>query len=231
MKQLLFSLCFFSLLIPHAWSGNNNTVTKYRDHLRNQRYGEILVVTGGPLVFTGHVYNTIGLNDCPEKWWKSLDPQQIKKTFKAKSVILNGPRYFLMDRNALQNPGGVADFQGEQLRHLANVRLPLLRVLQGRSKPYTENRVMRTSEYLYRPGNRIYELVSPEGHRYVMQSYAQIVDPELNEPALKDLGEKLKLPKGWKYESRVLTRPLILRTSGVAYVLQDELLNSYQRAE
>jgi hypothetical protein len=35
------------------------------DQLRNTRYCEMLVVSGGPLGLTARVYNTLGLNDCP----------------------------------------------------------------------------------------------------------------------------------------------------------------------
>lgn len=200
-----------------------------RDRLWNVRYGEILLVTGGPLAFTGHVYNTLGLNDCPEAEWKALDPRKLKKQFKARTVILNGPRYFLMDKNTLANPGKVATFGGLEARHLADVDIPLTVLLRGKSKPYTENTVKRTSEYIFRKGRTIYELTSPAGARYVMQSYSQMIDPSLTEPDLAALGSRLQLPPGWRYRAIKLDRDLVLRASGTAHVLQDELQNSYQR--
>jgi len=201
-----------------------------RDHMRNARYGEILVVTGGPFQFVGHVYNTLGLNDCPEAAWKALDPKQIAKQWKARAVLLNGPRYFMMDRTSLANPGAVATFDGLQARHLADVQLSLLTILKGRAKPYTENTVKRTTEYLYRAGRPIYTLTAPDGRVYVLQTYAQIVDPHLTEADLATLGRRLKLPSGWKYAMRTPTHDLVLRANGTAYVLQDNLENSYQRA-
>jgi hypothetical protein len=200
-----------------------------RSHLRNARYGEILVVTGGPFSFTGHVYNTIGLNDCPQAAWEALDPATIKKQFKARSVILNGPRYFMMDTNALAHPGGVANFGPLEARHLADLAIPLTNVLRGRSRPYTENKVARTTKYVFKKDRPVYELVSPKGVVYVMQSYARIVDPKLSESDLPTLGKRLKLPDGWQYRVRVPKEDLVLTTSGTAYVLQDDLENSYQR--
>lgn len=200
-----------------------------RDNMFNARYGEVLVVTGGPFHYTAAVYNTLGLNDCPQKEWKALDPAKLKKEFKAKAIILNGPRYFLMDRNSLANPGKVATFGDLQLRHLADVPVSPANLLRGRSKPYEENQVKRKTEYLFRKGRTIYELVSPDGNSYVMQSYARIVDPKLSEPDLVNLGKRLALPKGWKYRAVTLDEDFYLRADGTAYVLQDELQNTYQR--
>lgn len=200
-----------------------------RDNMCDARYGEIIVVTGGPLNFTGHVYNTIGLNDCPEAAWKALDPQKIKNQFHARAVILNGPRYFLMDTSSIVNPGNVVSFDGLQARFLADLSIPLATVLRGGALPYTENKVMRTTRYLFKKGNTLYELISPQGTHYVMQSYSQIVDPKLTKANLTTLGTRLSLPAGWRYKVRSLTQDYIMKTSGVAYVLQDNLKNSYQR--
>jgi len=201
----------------------------WRDHMRNARYGEIVVVTGGPFQFVGHVYNTIGLNDCPEAAWKALDPKQLAKEWKARTVILNGPRYFMMDRISLANPGGVASFDGLQARHLADVEISLASVLRGKAKPYTDNVVKRTTVYVYSKGKMVYELLAPDGRVYVLQTYALIVDPHLTEADLASLGSRLHLPQGWKYQARKLDKDLELRTTGTAYVLQDDLENSYQR--
>jgi hypothetical protein len=200
-----------------------------RTHMRNERYGEILVVKGGLFSLTASVYNTIGLNNCPEAAWRALDPAVIKKLFSARAVILNGPRHFLMDSNAIQNPGPVASFGGLQARLLATLPLSSSMLLRGKSKPYTGNRVSRTTRYVFKKGRPVYELVSPKGVVYVMQSYSLIVDPRLTMAQLSTLGSRLKLPKGWQYRVRVPTENLVLSVNGTAYVLQDEFQNSYQR--
>ena len=218
-----------SLLLAAADNSAATSPTRTRDNLRGERYGEVIVVRGGPFVFTGEVFNTLGLNDCPEPLWKALDPRALKKEFRAAAVVLNGPRYFVMDRTSLANPGRIATFGGLEARHLANVRITLPTILRGRTAPYTENTVARTSEFLYRRGGRIYELIAPDGTRYVMQTYALIVDPDLTMADLKNLATRLRLPAGWQYRTRVLDRDLVLRAEGTAHVLQDDLENSYQR--
>lgn len=221
---ILLPALFGSLLTELSAS----TQFTMHDGFRNKRYGEIILIAGGPLQFVGHVYNTVGLNDCPQALWDQLDPKQIARENKARSVILNGPRYFMMDEIALQNPGPIKTFGGLEARHLADVKISLWTVLRGKSKPYTGNTVERTSRYVYKAGRPIFELIAPDGRRYVMQTYALIVDKTLQESDLPNLGERLKLPKGWKYQTRILEEDLVLTTSGTATVLQDDLMNSYQ---
>jgi len=223
LPALAALLCFSSLISVQAQT------IRSRDHMRNARYGEILIVKGGPFNFIGSVYNTLGLNDCPEAQWKALDPEKLKQQYKARAVLLNGPRYFLMDKNSIANPGGVSTFGGLQARHLADVQLSLFTFLRGKSKPYTENAVKRSTEYVFLRNRPVYTLVSPAGETYVMQSYALIVDPTLTMANLAGLGSKLKMPAGWKYNVLTPKSDLILRATGTAYVLQDELQNSYQR--
>lgn len=224
------ALCLAGLLAFTMGSAQAaEPVMKERSGLRDQRYGEILVVKGGPWSYTATVYNTIGLNDCPEAAWKKLDAKALKKELGAKSVLLNGPRHFMMDSNALANPGGVSTFDGLEARKLATVDITLPDILRGRSKPYTGNTVSRTTRYVFKAGLPVYELVSPKGDVYVMQSYSLEVDPTLTAADLPNLGKKLKLPRGWQYRVVTPKEDLVLTTSGTATVLQDDLLNSYQK--
>jgi haloalkane dehalogenase len=198
---------------------------KEQTNLRNTRYCEIFIVTRHLSSATAAVYNTLGLNDCPAKKWDSLDTNRLKKQFGAARVILNGPRYFTMDQNALRNPGKVESFDGLEARLVAQ-----LEVHKGKRVPYTENTVGRESQYVFDSGKNVYELLSRNGHIYIMQSYSQEVDKNLNEQGLLSLSSRLKLPKGWQYRVRKLDQDLVVRNAGGnAYVLQDELKNTYQR--
>jgi hypothetical protein len=201
---------------------------KERTNMRDERYCEVLVVTGNLLKAKAAVYNTIGLNDCPAAQWERLDAKQLKAELKAASVVLNGPRHFMMDRNAISTaPRTPATFGGIQMRLLAYVEVNPM--MQKRT-PYTENGVDRQTAYTYVAGKNIYQLVAPGGKRYIMQIYSQEVDKNLREAGLSQLGSKLKLPAGWKFEVIQLDKDLAVRNSGTkAYVLQDDLRNSYQK--
>ena len=204
-----------------------------REGMHGARYGEVLLVTGRLNRIEATVYNTLGLNECPDELWQALDTEAIKKAYRARAVILNGPRYFLMDKIAIADPGTeVFDFGGLQMRRLATVPLKLTSVLGGlRRQPYTEQPVRRTTVYVYDQGREVYELVAPDGTTYVMQSYSLQVDPTLTEADLPALGARLQLPDGWRYLARRLGEEWALEVNGEARVVQDELENSYQRVE
>ena len=202
-----------------------------RDNMRDARYCEMLVVTGGPLDLTAHVYNTLGLNDCPAQAWQALNADMLARQHGARKVILNGPRHFLMDQASLANPGETARFGDLDARLLADVALSPLMLLKGRGEPYEENQVQRSTRYLFRQGQPIHQLTATDGRRYVMQSYSQQIDPRLDQASLDRLGPRLKLPQGWSYQTLTPNRDLILEATGKATVLQDDLLNTYQRVD
>jgi hypothetical protein len=201
------------------------------DQLRNTRYCEMLVVSGGPLGLTARVYNTLGLNDCPEEAWRALDAKTLARQHDARKVILNGPRHFLMDQASLVNPGKTDRFGKLEARLLAEVELSPLMLLKERGEPYEDKQVKRSTRYLFRQGWSIHQVITADGRRYVMQSYSQQVDAQLNMASLDHLGTRLKLPHGWSYQTLMPTQDLILETNGTATVLQDDLLNTYQRVD
>jgi hypothetical protein len=73
---------------------------------------------------------------------------------------------------------------------------------------------------------------APEGKVWVMQSYANEVDPTLALAQLPELGAKLKdLPKDWTFEVKTLDRDLTVepeRVEGVARIVRDELHDVYE---
>ena len=234
-KSFAFLAISFVLTIGEACAQTPTQQTpifeKSISNLRNQRYCEVLIGKRDWLKLEVRVFNTQGLNLCPEAQWRALTKESIVKDYDASIAILNGPRYWMMDE--IQASGNTVNdvkesFGGIEMNLRATVKLSLLKQLMG-SKNYTANEVARTTNFVYRAGSAIYELTSPAGDVYVMQSYSQIVNPALNIKDLPVLSEQLKLPAGWTYRSRVLDQDLSLVANGVAYVLQDNLSNSYQR--
>jgi hypothetical protein len=200
--------------------------------MRGARYGEVLLISGHLTHFEAAVYNTLGLNDCPDALWSQLDAEVIAKDFKARAVILNGPRYFLMDSTTVESEidDEPVSFGGLQMRRMATVRIPLRRMIGGvKRSPYAENVVERTTTYVYERGRVVYELAAPDGATYVMQSFSLQVDPTLSESRLESLGDRLRLPEGWRYQVRKLDADWSVRADGAAYLIQDDFENSYQR--
>src|SRR5262249_21302415 len=95
-------------------------------------------------------------------------------------------------------------------------------------KPYTEHKVSRRTQFSFDAGGPVFELMSPSGDLYVMQSYSQIVDRSLRMADLQNLGSRLKLPAPWRFRTRILSAPLTVIATGEARIVQDEFENTYQ---
>ena len=94
--------------------------------------------------------------------------------------------------------------------------------------PYTVNKVSRNTVFVFNAGEEVYELMDPQGQRWVMQTWSQVADPNLSRADLPGLAGRLNLPEGWTYQPRVLTETLrVDTTTGAAQVTQDDLTNSY----
>ena len=61
-------------------------------------------------------------------------------------------------------------------------------------------------------------LEAPDGSRYAMQAYSQIVDKSLDYAGLSALGNRLKLPSGWRYTTLTPETDLVLGAKGTATV-------------
>ena len=199
--------------------------------LRNVRYCEVITIRRERLTLNVEVYNTLGLNFCPAEAWRKLDANALAKERKLTAVKLNGPRYWTIDAIEAQGAtarGRIEDFGGVPMVLRATLSTKIWQGSVG-DKFYTPNSVKRTTVFHYRAGRPVYELVSPKGEVYMMQSYAQIADPALTMDDLGKLGERLKLPQGWTFRTRVLSEDYALKADSTTYVINDEMYNSYQR--
>jgi haloalkane dehalogenase len=204
----------------------------------NRRYCEILLVLEASAVLQAQVYNSLGLNDCPQPLWDALDLNAIATEREALLAIKNGPRYWVLDRIAPLNNedtmpidgfGDTATFGGIDMRLVAVVELTS--GASGENEPYVVNEVQRSTVFTFVAGRRVFELEDPDGGVYVMQSMSQVIDPELQLYELVSLDEVLDLPDGWIFRTRVLQEELELVADGLARVVTDDLLNTYQKVE
>lgn len=191
------------------------------------RYCEVLELHGSPPNASVTVWNTLGQNRCPESVWKSLNPATIAHHFGDTLVVLNGPRYFLMD-SVSATVGAHRTFNG--LRTTEAATIPIRSATDLARPTYTDRTIDRANTWTWGAGRTLYELVAPGGDVYVMQAYAQIVDPNLTLSQLAGIGHRLKPPAGWRYRTVHLRRPYVLSVSRSATIVQDELENTYQLA-
>jgi len=145
------------------------------------------------------VYNTLGLNDCPAATWDAITEADMRTHFGAVTVLLNGPRHFLMDEisgDGATAAGKTIEAGGLAMTERASLDLGIFDLLRG---AYQERKVDRQTRYLFKAGNPVFVLDVPDGSRYVMQAYAQIVDKELTYASLRKLGARLTLLSGWRF--------------------------------
>lgn len=199
--------------------------------LRNYRYCEVIPVFRTRLTLNVEVYNTLGLNACPAELWAELDADAMAESLGAVGMKLNGPRYWVINKIAREGEsaaGKTADFGGIEMTLGPTIDTEHWEGTFG-SAFHTETGVRRSTTFTYSSGSMVYELTSPQGDVYRMQSYSHIVDPRLTIDDLETLGERLDLPEGWSYQARVLTEDSKLTARGLAYVINDNLSNVYQK--
>jgi hypothetical protein len=203
------------------------TPQKLVPDMRGVRYGEVLAVYLRENGLEAEVFGTQLINDCPQELWDTLDAETVAAEMGAIMAKLNGPRYWTLDGfgTKLQPVEPIMrDFNGIMMRRIAVVELGP----EPKMGPYNEMKVNRQVIFFFDAGQTVHELVNPEGLAYVMQALCVGVDPTMSVDSLDTLGERLSMPEGWSYRSRVLTEDLIIDTTGSpATVLQDEFENSY----
>ena len=197
------------------------------DHMRGVRYGEVLAMFLRDTGLEAEVYGTQMLNDCPQELWETLNADEIAKDMGAVFVKLNGPRYWVLDglgsKVAVIEPV-FKDFNGIQMRRIATIPIGA----DFAAGPYTIRNVNRGAVFFFDAGKTVYELVDPDGRALIMQARCVGVDPNMAEESLATLGERLALPEGWSYRTRVLETELVVDTSAtLATVVQDEFENTY----
>lgn len=198
------------------------------ENVRGSRYCEIIYTK---LSLTLPVYSTFNLNNCPEAVWKTISTDEIKKETGASKVLLNGPRFFLMDKIVKSHliNSQIVTLGGIQVREAGILHLSFKDLVMG-FRPYIEHEVKRDTIWVYDAGKPVYELINPAGQVFVMQSYSIQHEPQ-TEASLSNLGEKLKPPIGWTFRAGNLkVQGEVVAVKQQAVVIQDELRNTYQLA-
>lgn len=227
LRSFLFSWTLILAVTLGACSETSSSGASLSS-LRGVRYCEVIAVANNG-AFRADVYGTQGLSDCPLSQWEALDPDSIQEELGALAILMNGPRFWLIDRATAFSEIGESRFFGQlEMRLLATVALSPGDLSES---PYQERSVVRDTKFGFVAGSEVYELIAQSGKVYVMQSYAHIIDDTLNESDLPTLGETLQLPEGWTYRARVVEEDyVVVDQDGIATVVQDELQNTYQLA-
>ena len=192
---------------------------------RDMRFGEILVFRQAHI----DVYNTTPNNDCPAELWDALDPETLKKEYRAHKVILNGPHYWMFDEGSFKY-GDTESFGGLEASWVAKLplRTAIKAAMTGGAEPFEIFTPTKTQKIVYEAGKPVYEIVDPDGHAYVLQAH----DEENPMDTLADMGNRMKdIPEGWSYRTRTLDQDLVLDLSPdeTIYAVGDEYQQYYTR--
>jgi len=197
-----------------------------------KRYCELMLVKlqSNPLLHI-QVWNTFGLNSCPDAAWKATTTSAAVKALATANsmdqVSVNGPRWWVFNQI-----GGVLTTEVKTFGTIT-MRQAAVLDLGGPPVPFVELTVQRTSTWIYDKGTYVRVLTAPNGRKYAMQAFTNMVSSKVTEKSLNTLasGSKplLKLPAGWSYKATKLTKQLKVLAEGTMTVVQDNLKNTYSR--
>jgi hypothetical protein len=178
-------------------------------------------------------YNSTGTDICTPEKFAALDKEKIKAETGAKEVFLNPSRRWTFDLLDVFEDGIERTFGGIKMTWMGVV--PVEELEKGVTKGhYVPGYIFRNNQYTFKKGREIHLLDAPGGEVFVMQSFTNFKQKDVSFANARNLGSKLTLPPGWKYRSVILDRDLIVnqkRTSGMAHVFQDDMLNAYQGSD
>jgi hypothetical protein len=214
----------------HLVAGKKVQLTSFRPH----RFCEVALITGtskGNAI--AEFYNSTGADDCTPEKFEALDKKKIIEETKSREAFLNPSRYWLMDDFWVYEAGVDRTFGEIKMTWMGVVPVEELEkaVTKGH---YVPGYIYRNTQYKFNKGSEVYLLDAPDGEVFVMQSFTNDVQKEVDINHIKDVGRLLHLPPGWKFRAVVLDRDLIVnqqKTNNYAHVFQDDLKNAYQGSD
>ncbi len=176
------------------------------------------------------VYNTTGLNDCPQAKYDPMDAKVLAQKTQSDVVWKNPRRFWMMDHLTFSLVGEPRDFDGLSFNFVAKMQMPpgFDTSKDQSAHAYNPMKIHRVTTYEYLKGRMVFLLRSPDGHTWVMQTYTNHVDHSLTEADLPNLAKRLNLANGWQFKAKTLDRDLTINTTGLANIVPDDLANMYQ---
>lgn len=207
-------------------------VATNRIHVKNARdtkFGGCAVIIGTGRHARARMHATTGISECLANTTDAIDPVKLAKELGADMCAVNKGRIWTIDEAELLG-GYRVDFHGVKMGWVGEMIVKDL--MDQFHNAYLPCLIQRFTNWIYHVGKPVHILRDPEGTTWVMQEYTKNVDPTLTIDNLHTVGKKLKnLPKGWKFETKVLTEELSLdtmRSDGWASIMRDELGCTYQ---
>jgi hypothetical protein len=210
------------------------------DNLRGYRFEEIDLIARDAIkkILYVSIYNTTGQNggedtrdSAPRSFAEHVEPKKIAKRYQALSASASEPRYWALDWLA-DRIGAVREFDGLEAAWMGNGMAAEARLSpKSSSEAYRVAPFPRTAIEGFKKGTKIYVLDDPKGHVWVLAAYTSGGAPSASLDDLDSLGDRLKLPPGWKFRVVALDRELILESKGgFAASIEDDKGDVYHLA-
>jgi hypothetical protein len=218
--------------------------TLHFTNLRHYAFCEFYLGFGKPDPKTQlEIYNTTGTtgpnSGCPAATFAALDMKKLAVGLGATVVIPNptvqkARKWWVMDELYLYSSGETYNFSGVSAIWVGRMGLGDLKAAaQAAKTPYMPLTNTQLTQWVFKSGSTVFLLRAPAGKVYVMQAVTNTVDPDLTYTQLPQLGSRLKkLPPGWTYDVKQLTKDLTfdLRNAtpvGFKHLTLDEFGNVY----
>ena len=207
--------------------------TKQISNLRGHRYCQITTIKRVGFNLKAEIYSTINQNKCPEKIWKKIEPQIIKKEMDLIKVRLNGPRFFLVDSIKKNNikSSELKSFNGLMMKKSLVLKIGFKDLVSGQKKNYVPRKIKNNSLLQFNLGSEVYELIDPKNNIFIMQSFSNQINNGISLENISQIGKILNLPPKWKFRTRILKKDLLIGAKKGLTIIQDEYKNTYLKVE
>jgi len=221
---------------------------------KNDQYCVFFVIETKLLEVKVSKFSSHRLTHCGQEQYERLTAvsiaAQLQSFMRARQVLFAGVHTSLASRNISREIKPYIEIGSLSFRSTAEFKVSYFSVLKkyilnttygqefNRSivGSYVPVKVTGESHLVYDAGLRAYEITAPDGVVYLMTSYTNYFNRDINEDTLKDLGQSLNLPVGWSYRSRILDKEITVNATtllpfGHAIFLADEYNNFYTRIQ
>jgi|GEM_PF-1108088 len=210
-------------------AGGQPTIAQNQTYIDDNKYCDVIAVNRGLGWVKTVNYSTFKVGNCSFESVSTLTSAsaraQMATIEEYDHVLVTGPYYYTMSINSSQvfNPYiSLGDLRftavsRSEFNLLDAIKRPkeALRWYQGQVA-YNPIRTFGDVNFIWFSGVQVYLLVSDNREMFIMTGFNHKVAFGKHGVDLKNLGEYLNPPKGWKFVSKELTRPLTINSHVLA---------------
>jgi hypothetical protein len=205
--------------------GGKLTIDPHLRSVADETYCDVIAINRGIGWVTSVNYSTFKVGKCSVESILSLTAASVSAQMATISeydhVLVTGPYYYTMSINSTQVFNPFISLGDLRFTAVSRSEFNLLDAIKNPKEAwrwyqgqvaYNPIRTFGDVNFIWFSGARVYMLVSDKGEIFVMTGINHRIALGERGVHLKNLGEYLNLPKGWKFESKELTRALTINS-------------------